>query len=269
MVAFYHYLTAEQVRRLRYSPGAINYVRERLKSLTDRTYLQRVYLPRMGRGGDTPAIYRLARKGIGYLSAAGVEVLARYRPSEGEHSYLFLAHTLAVNDVLIAADLLTRSHPAITLAGVLHEQVLKRRPVAVTTGTGEKLSVIPDAWLDFRLPDRRMCVVLELDRGTVDRTPFRRKVRGLVAFSKGPYQEAFGSRGLTIAVATTAGEKRRDDMLAWIESELTDLAEERRGELFLCRAIPPGAQDSDALFLRPTWHHPFRSEPTTLLLPQT
>lgn len=36
VVAQLHYLTAEQVQRLRYSPGAINYVRERLKSLTDR-----------------------------------------------------------------------------------------------------------------------------------------------------------------------------------------------------------------------------------------
>src|SRR5690242_9477793 len=39
----FHYLTAEQVTRLLFSPGSLTYVKARLKLLADNEYLQRVY----------------------------------------------------------------------------------------------------------------------------------------------------------------------------------------------------------------------------------
>jgi hypothetical protein len=264
----YHYLTAEQITRLRYSRGSLTYVRDRLKTLTDTGYLQRTYLPRMGRGGDTPAIYRLARRGITFLRDAGADLSIRFRPSEGQHSYLFLAHTLAVNDVLIAADLLTRTREDVALASVLHERDLKRQPVKVTTAKDEQLSVIPDAWLDFRLlaAQKRMCIVLELDRGTVEEGQFRRKIRGLLAYSNGPYQEVTGAKSLTIAFPTTAGDRRETEMRHWTEKELTDLNRDRDRDLFRFRAIalPPDPVD---LYLGNSWRRPFDRDRSPLLTP--
>jgi hypothetical protein len=65
-----------------------------------------------------------------HLQRAGAEVSQRFRPSEHRaQSLLFLAHTLAVNDVLIAAELPERLSPRATLVAVRHERDLKRRPV--------------------------------------------------------------------------------------------------------------------------------------------
>ena len=73
--------------------------RQLVSALTDAGYCQRIWLPKRGPRGSAPAVYTLARRGINRLRAEGFEINLRYHPSEkSELSYLFLTHTLELND---------------------------------------------------------------------------------------------------------------------------------------------------------------------------
>lgn len=70
------------------------------------------------------------------------------------------------------------------------------------------MPIVPDGWLDLLLAGNlQMCLVLELDRGTLEQRAWRRKVRSLLAYARSPYQERFGTTSLTVAVVTTAGRR--------------------------------------------------------------
>lgn len=269
----YFYLTSHQVCRLLYSAGSLTYAQTRLKRLVDTGFCQRIFLPRPAQYGSAPSVYTLARRGLNYLRALGLEVPARYHPSEERgHSYLFLSHTLALNDTLIALALLGRRSPQIAVETMLHERALRRQPLYVEDGAGHRLAVVLDAWLDLRLNgSRRMCLGLEVDLGTEEQGRWRRKVRGLVACSHGPYQERFGTSSLTLAVLATPGEKRRSDLLRWTELELADLPEkEDAADLFRFACLPeatPAAPED--LFCSPCWYRPFSSYATPLIDPTT
>src|SRR5437868_6248965 len=100
----YHLLTAVQLlRACGYSPTSLARVQRLTKQLVDNEYLLSLARPVVR--GKAPLVYSLARKGLNYLKGAGFDVRAYFRPSkEQEKSYLFLLHTLAFNDVLIAAS---------------------------------------------------------------------------------------------------------------------------------------------------------------------
>jgi hypothetical protein len=274
----FHYLSALQVCHLLYSRGSLTYVRALLKELADKGLLERLYLSRSSPFGSAPMVYTLSRSGLNYLRQAGVEVQQRYRRCEvHEHSYLHLSHMLAVNDVLIAATLLPASAPAmrlrIQLRQMRHEQELKRHPVRVKTsllqqGAGdEELSIVPDGWLDFSIAGReRMSIVLELDRGTEEQRQWRRKVRGLVAFAQGPYQEAFGSDSITIAVAVTCGQQRVKTLLSWTERELNACNQRAMADLFLFSAVEADRLSPAELFLGPLWQRPTAASDRRLAL---
>lgn len=263
----YHYLSSRQVCRLLYKPGSLTYVQTKLKYLSERGLLQRLFLPRVTQFGSAPSVYRLARKGLNYLKDEGFDVELRYHPSEErEHSYLFLSHTLAVNDVLMALELLCRQFPQIVLNEVLHERVLKRQPVYVEDGERGRIAIIPDSWLDLRLSNsEQMCFTLELDQGTVEQKKWRRKVRGLLAYSKGPYQKTFKTTSLTIAVVATPGEKRLSDLLRWTESELETLGEKKEADLFRLSSFEPALTAAEEVFLSPRWYRPFDRQALPLL----
>jgi len=268
-VYIYHFLTVEQATRLLFSRGSLVYVRSKLRSLAERGFLQRLRLPTSGQG-NTAHIYTLAHKGIRYLEAEGFSDFARFRPSEQqEHSYLFLRHTLRINDVLIAGALLGELAPDIVLAEVRHERTLKRTPVyveVITGGKTERIGVVPDGWMDFHLRDEeRMSIVLELDRGTVEERAFKRKLRGLMTYANGPYQAFFGSEAITIAFATTAGDVRLRRLRTWCEQTLAEEGLQEQAELLLLTSLPDGELDPHGLFLSPLWQQPFASASVALL----
>lgn len=266
----YYYLSSRQLCRLLYSPGSLTYVQAKLKQLTDAGLLQRIWLPRPAAHGSAPSVYTLARKGLNYLAGVGIDVdRRRYRPSEQrEHAYLFLEHTLAVNDVLMSAELLSRVQPEYTLARMLHERDLKRRPVQVQDDDGRMIAVVPDGWLDLRVKAAyQVCLALELDRGTEEQKVWRRKIRGLLAYANGPYQDSFQTKSLTIAVVATSGDKRLLQLLRWTESELTARHEQGQGDLFVFTAIRPNAADLADLFFSRRWYQPFGDQPIALLDP--
>lgn len=270
----YHYLTVEQLVRLRYSQGATTYARDLCKRVADKGYLQRLYLPHTLRAGQPKLIYTLARNGLNYLREEGYDVRHRFRAAEErEKSYATLKHTLAVNDFLIAAHLLPRHLGTIRVAGMRHERDLRREDppkveIRVGEGRSEKATyrVVTDGWLDLRLGEKeQVCLVLELDRGTREQKSFRQKVAALVAYAKGPYKAQFGTESITIAFAVASErsrEKRAEDIVRWIEQELTALGEQHEADLFRVAALPE-TLDPPTVFLAPCWRRPF----DTSLLP--
>jgi Replication-relaxation len=110
---------------------------------------------------------------------------------------LFLRHTLAVNDFLIAVATLSAITPDISVHDIKHDLTLKRT----------RATVIPDSWIDFRLNQKtQLCIWLEMDMGTMDQKPFRKKISELIDFSRQSYEQVFGTPSLTIVFATTAGQ---------------------------------------------------------------
>jgi hypothetical protein len=264
----YQYLTAAQVCRLFYSPGSLSYVQTHLKLLSDAGLLQRLFLPRTHQYGAAPSVHVLARKGRNYLESLGLDIPYRFRPGEQqERAYLFLNHTLALNNILITIELLPRNHPDITVEAMLHDHTLKATPIYVVDSENRRLAVVLDGWVDLRLPNsQRMCLGLEVDMGTIEERRWRRKVRSLVACSQGPYQKRFGTESLTVAVVATTSDKRLADLVRWTELELQELSDtEYAADLFRFAHIPADSTDPGDAFLSPHWYRPFHRLPAPLL----
>ncbi len=137
--------------------------------------------------------------------------------------------SLAVNDFLIAAATLPAIDPDISVYEIKHDLTLKRSQKAV----------IPDGWIDFRLNDKtQLCIWLEMDMGTMDQKPFRKKISALIDFSRQSYEHIFGTPSLTIVFATPAGEQRLNNILNWTQKELTDRQSEQNADLFRFLCVP-------------------------------
>lgn len=261
----YSVLSSSQVCRLLYSLGSLSWVQAKLKRLVDLEYLQRLFLPRPSRFGSAPSIFTLARKGLNHLAAQGIEVQKRHRPSERQGSYFFLAHTLAVNDVLVSFELLCRRSPNLQLRAMLHESALRRDAAYVEDERQRRVAVVPDGWITLVIDGAyEMALALEVDRGTEGQAKWRRKVRALVAWSQGTYQEKMGTTSLTIAVITTPGVNRMHELLRWTEAELTALGRLQQGDLFRLTCDPQSLRPED-LILASRWVRPFDREAAPLL----
>jgi hypothetical protein len=111
----------------------------------------------------------------------------------------------------------------------------------------EKVNLVPDGWLDFRLqlanaPKKRSkCIVVELDRGSESNmAEFKKKIRAYVhyAFPGGAYERVFGTQTITVAYVTTAGENRLRMIKLWCEQELREQRLEHEAHLFRFTALP-------------------------------
>ncbi len=277
----YHMLKPEQLTRRYYSRGSLTFVKARLKLLTDHGYLEANEQPTTR--GRSPFFYTLASKGIKYLKEAGFEVNRYYRPSRKVEFLPFLLHTFSVNDVLIAAELLVENEPQLALAEMQHELTLKQDPCKVPVrrdgygregGTStQHVTIVPDGWLDFRYDrggdgaERRMCLWLEVDRGTVGKKEFKAKATAILAFyQSGAYARRFGTNSLRVAFATTDGTARANQMRAWLRDALgKELMKSGVAERFVCTALP-GEIDPRTLFTSPTWYIPTDNAPPVSLL---
>jgi hypothetical protein len=260
----FDYLTAPQLAQLLYCPSSLTYVQDHLKQLYHAGYVRRVWIPTITPNGSSPATYTLDRKGHAWLAQQGRVLASRFRPSESaERELLFLRHTLDANALLIAAELATRGEDC-ELVQLRTEHELKRAVVYVQVGD-ERIGVANDGWVEFRRGMEQACVAFELDRGTEGRKQIQRKIRGLVHFARGPYQEAFGVKSLTIVFVTTAGARRLQELLSWSEKELSRLDASADADLFRFAAVNPRGIDAHTLFFVPLFTCPFDGEPRPLL----
>src|SRR6266852_431584 len=102
---YYYTSVAQVVKALDYSKNSLPTVRTRLAHLETKGYISAIYLPTVSKG-TSPKIFYLASPGLEFLREDGHDVAHRFHSTEQkEKKYLCLKHTLAVNDVLIAAKL--------------------------------------------------------------------------------------------------------------------------------------------------------------------
>jgi hypothetical protein len=225
---------------------------------------------------------------LNHLRDDGLEVTRRYRPSEEiVLKDRFLFHTLALNNIFIAATLLAREAAAIELVGLRHDLDLKRAPVKLETGrvdpkSGEKEleSVSPDGWLNFQIqvPGRDRPVsaplLLEIDRNTEPVKRIKRKIRGLLAYVGDPYAAIFGTRYVTVSFlveeaacpSPEAANRRVRDLVRWIEETLAERDARTSASVFLVGSLPhPDVLSPREFFLQPRAMQPFSDLPLSLL----
>ncbi len=265
----YQLLTCVQLlKALSYSQNSLAGMQRLVKKLTDNGYLLAIAHPVTR--GKPPLVYTLARKGLNYLYAQEFDVKEYFRPSkEQEKSYLFLQHTLSLNDILIAASQIHKYTSDYSLSSFTHERILKKTPYKVKVWRGEKLewvTLIPDAYMLFvkhkKKEDKTIPTLWELDRNTVEQKHFRRNFRARIEFIKEEgYKSLLGTPTVTFAYAVAqGGVKRRNEILAWQRKELAATKEKRwLANLFLVCALQKDI-DAKRLFLEPCWYTPFEDK---------
>ena len=278
LVKEYHSITAAQIVRLRYKAGSLSSVQERLKNLFDAGFLLRRQLPHVG-PGSSEYIYALSIKGYHKIEDLGYEIPSRVRKSEFEQKDLpHLEHLLGVNDILIAARLLPGLAPQITLQEFRHDMDLHKTPLVVSydarSNAGklekERTTIIPDGWLDFRCTTpqgdtKRRCLVLELDRGTMDMKRVKQKLRAYThcAVSE-EYVTLFGTNIIMVVYLTTK-KQRAIQLREWCEQELTLQQLTHDADLFRFAYLPETTLDPLTLFCKDICTIPFEKTPVSLL----
>jgi len=270
-LAEFEFLTAVQLARLFYKVSPANRigVQRRLTRLYRERYVERGEPERPLRGGSVAYVYCLSQKGRRVVEGLGLRLPPRFRPSEwNAHTNSFWAHAVACGDVYIAAELLARTHSTLSLDELVLERAFRRLRSSVVLGDKRRV-VIPDGWLRLRETAGRSGwlypILLELDRGTERQAAWREKIRALLAWIDGRYEDLFGLGAVTIAVLTTSGEHRALSLKAWTEAELTSLGREQHGAWFRLAGVVPAEVSPDVLFLSPICLVPFREAPEPLI----
>ncbi len=262
-----HLATAEQLTKLHYSTGTLKTVKKRLKVLTDHGFLQADSVPT--RQYRSPYYYGLDTKGLRYLKEIGVDVPETLRTAGETHkSYQFIDHALELNDLLISAMRISSVDPLYYLASFLHERTLKRTPYKATW-QGTSYSLVPDAFLDFRVQttggQRRLPVLLEHDRGTEEQQHFRRRIRAYASFlQSGAYVQMFNTKALTVAFTTLKDAKRVVQMRHWTQVELQEARASNLAPIFLFADLAKPLEPRN-VWLEKRWYGLQDSQPFALL----
>ena len=243
-------LSREQIQRLEFDSGSARYCRERLRGLYDAGYLERRRLDlRTGFGANMP-VYCLDRAGAQWIALDQKMDPSEldWRPRDNLVHPFFMEHTLASNDFWIDVVLATRGCQH-ELEYWIDERTLKSKEMKdyVDDPKGShKIAIVPDGYFCLALPDgRKACFALELDRGTVKRKSWRRKIRGYIEYVKsGAYQKRYGTRSLRVLTVVQAARRAKDrqDEIRLIRNRVQKIkgwAEaEGGGELFWVAAEP-------------------------------
>ncbi|MFG3228233.1 replication-relaxation family protein [Kitasatospora sp. NPDC048194] len=269
----FQYVTAAQLGRLLY-PNAHDdnrYMQRRLRRLADEGYLLRLRELPQPRVGSAPHVFTLADRGRKHLETQGVALASPYfRPGEEREKAQdnpFMEHTLAAVDVLIAADVLARDHPDVSIPRLFTERQLKRRAVHVQPAgypDAPRTAVIPDAWFEVLVLDESVCVALELDRGTEQQKYWRRKISALTAWAIGSYRSDMQAQNLTVATVVPHT-SRRKQLAAWTAQELARIGYRELCDVFLFTEVSPVEAPVATFFFSEVWFPAGSATPVALL----
>jgi hypothetical protein len=272
-LAIYGYLTAEQLTRLLYAKGSLTYVKATVKSLVDAGLAETVG----GRGTTLPLIYRLTGDGRSLASTVLERPLGkRFRPSEERekaNNLSFIRHTLAVNEVLIAARLV--SQPGIQLSRMFREQELKRTIyVELPAGTlhtrsgNRTICIEPDAGVEFTIQETwQGFFFIEVYRNLPPVAwRYKQKIIGYVTYAEtGQHEALFHTPALSIAVFAATKEMAAT-LKQWTEEALQSVERQQDGEWFFFCSLDVAKTSPSELFLSPVWEQAFRNTKTPLLV---
>lgn len=273
-----HMATARQLCRLHYADGSFKAVREKLRILHEHKYVQLDAVPvKSVKATRSPYLYALDKLGFEYLEAAGMDVYKPFRSSkEIDKAYIFVKHTLELNDIIISAALLKRSHNNVWLESFRHERELKRTPYRATW-QGGGYNLIPDSLLLFRVTvadgrQGRLPIVIEHDRGSEEQKYFRRRIRAYLHMLRNEgYRQLFGVNGITIAITTSTGVERLKQIREWTARELEETGETQYKHLFYFTLVNPPQKPVDPpidpfqVWVNTTWLPLYNRVPVALL----
>jgi hypothetical protein len=273
ILAEFDYLTASQITRLCYAPTSLRFVRAKLNGLVAARFV--LCLP--GPSVTQPRVYTLTGTGYTYAATLGVETTKRVRPAEERNkakNLLFLKHTLAVSDVLIAAKLLSQTHPHIRLTQLYTERSLKRK-IAVSFADNRRCYIEPDASCEFLLTETwhtppqtwQDFFHIEVYRHVPMEVRFKQKISGyVVSVDTGIHKALFKTEALSVAIICAATQQAML-LKRWTEEALIDMGRVAEGERFFFRSITDTATINPAeLFLTPVWEQAFSTAKTPLLV---
>lgn len=277
-LARHHALTSQQAAILCFftrTTPSYTYAHEHLLRLMRHGYIRRQ--PSTEKG--IKDAFLLDERGKRYLAAMGVAVdeKTHHPPPQGLH----LAHRLAVTSLLIQLE--RTGYPILERR---NEWQLSRTAVPLTLPSGEKIHYAPDAWVRMLIEGTEYSIAIELDRGTEDQKPWRRKVQEMVTFTtadaKGvyPFTRLFGVERLRFmivaapgAIGTVPPELRANNLHHWTELELRKLGMETWQRMFFIRPLDALAMDKERhLLVEPrsilfdrAWCQPFSQEYVPLI----
>jgi hypothetical protein len=275
-LARFHYLTAAQASRLLYPNLSDNnrYVQRLCKRLVDAEYVLRLRALPVPHYGQAPHIFALAHKGRQYMQEYGMGMPGYFRPSKenrATQNHPFITHRLATIDVMIAAAGLCRDG-SIVCPRMLSERELKHGALRVEVPPGprsdlervRRVAVIPDAWFQLSIAKGSpVSIAVELDRSTEDQKVWRQKVAAYAYWAEGPYQAAFETDNLTIAVVCPS-DARVSVLADWTMRELRSRNLEHLADIFLLTAASPVSCTPRQFFLDSVWRSV--RQPTALCL---
>jgi hypothetical protein len=212
-----------------------------------------------------PRLYTLTSSGRRVAIQLSKAPYKRFRVGEekerGENA-LFVAHTIAVTNVLIAARLLAKTVPAIRLNRILTERELKRA-IYVTVPGERRICIEPDGAVEFVIQDtwRDFCY-LEVYRHHLNETRFQHKIQGYVtALITGLHEQLFQTSAMTVAV-----DNLKKTLKQWTEEALAAMDRTDAGERFYFCWLNTASASPKELFLSPVWEQAFSSTKTPLLV---
>jgi DNA-binding HxlR family transcriptional regulator len=209
--AVYEYglLRRSQIQALFFSGQ--NTANRRLQNLFQHGFLKR-HLPPVQLGeGRSQAIYSLDERGADLIAIEqGVDRAAvRWKRKDNQANFLFLNHTLSINDFRIAITLAAKQlgHRIMRWLDEREIKALGER-VPVAEKRRGYLPVAPDAFFEYDFGDRQAGFFAEVDMGTMSNKRFKDKVRAYILYkTEGYYEEKFGISSLR--VLTVAPSYRR------------------------------------------------------------
>lgn len=271
-VGRYHYVTSNHMTRLFGWETSPEYSRLILKKLTDSGHLVKAnWIDNGVNPGNKERVWSLTTKGRNALRASGVTVAPRLHHIS-ERAQLFMLHTQAVNDVLIACERYVAETDGVDLLEFFHDLDLQRRAVKVQVPGFDKMTnVNQDGLTVFSINGTPDAYGWEIDRGTEQRAQWQAKVLALIAFAGGPYQKAFAQKTFTVAVyvrshlASVSSGSRARQLVEWTEDALTRANKLQWAPFFAITCEDP-AKVEPAFFLRsPHWVSPFERSYKPLL----
>jgi hypothetical protein len=271
------YATRNQLARLLDMESSRTYIRETLSNLTAAGFV----LCLAGSSVTMPHVYTPTRKGREYANRfLSTPTAKRFRPAEERdkaRNAFFLKHTLAVTDILIAAQLLSQTTPGITLHRIYTERALRRK-IAVTlesTAHSRTIYVEPDASLDFFIAETwknppetwQDFVHIEIYRTLPPAEwRFKQKIQGYVTYAtSGQHAALFQTPALSIAVFA-ATEHMAGTLKRWTEEALAELNRPDEGDMFFFGSMDVAKASPEEMYLTPVWQQAFRDATVPLLV---
>ncbi len=195
--------------------------------LYHHNYLDRLYVPVTLPYGSPRAVYCLGRRGAELLASernARTDELD-WRRQDNDRDLIFLAHTLAANDVRIATSNACSHHgwPLEWIEERTLRSTLAGDKVADPGTAGRSRALIPDGHFTVEVEGVRYAFALELDRGGVEEQRMRQKARLYGAWSQsGGYARRFQLDTLRVLFVVAAGSAtggRLNRLRRWTEEE--------------------------------------------------